>query len=156
MLLWFGHFQFTQCFFDALIHGAHDFTSITVPVKAVSPSQSSKCPPAVILILHGLSFFSGRCAQTICGLVTFLFFGICHLGMNLQTSMPLASLNPWNELPNSFPTDFIQHACASGSGWLRMSCSVSHFSSCLSQMQPALSALTIVALNALTSLHQRS
>ena len=124
--------------------------SMLAPFVAVSPSWSSRCPPAVIRVLHGLSIFSGLNAHTICGLVTFSSFGACHFGANLQTSMPLVSLKPWNMLPNSFPTDFSQQACTCGSGWFSDSFGVSHFFNCSSQMQPALSALTMVAFRALT------
>ena len=101
---------------------------------AVSPSQSSRCPPAVIQVLHRLSIFSGQHVQTICGLVTFSSYGTCQLGVNSQTSMPLVSLNPWNRLPSYLPTDFSQQAWTCGSGWLCGSCRLSHFFSCSSQM----------------------
>ena len=68
--------------------------SMPALLVAVSPSKSGGWPPAVIRVRQGLSIFSGLNAHTVCGLVTFLFFGACHFGVNLQTSMPLVSLNP--------------------------------------------------------------
>ena len=101
------------------------FTSILVVSSdavyvATSPSYGRRSPPAVIRVLY-FSSFSGQKATVYLAYVTFLSFGTSALCIHSSTSIPLTSLYPWNNLPNSFSPDSIQRLCISGFGCMNRS-----------------------------------
>ena len=99
------------------------------------PKYSSRLPPAVILVRYG-SAFLGRMFTVYRGYVTVLCIGTSLCLIQSNTSMPLVSKNPWNNLPNSFSPDVVHRRQIDGSGCLLKSLYAANFFNSSSQMEP--------------------